>query len=83
MINVTQCGHGGVHPEMYATSHIYAGCGVIPGEHAATEAALTKLMHVLAITDDDERIRELTTNLRGELTPHHVANVRATVLPVR
>ena len=36
-----------------------------------TEAALTKLMHVLALTDDAERIRDLmTTNLRGELTSH-------------
>ena len=36
-----------------------------------TEAALTKLMHVLAQTDDPERIRELmTSSLRGELTPH-------------
>ena len=77
MINVTQCGHGGVHPEMYATSHMLAGCGVIPGRDMTTEAALTKLMHVLAITDDDEHIRELmTANLRGELTPHQVAHVQ-------
>ena len=42
-----------------------------------TEAALTKLMHVLAITDNDEHIRELmTANLRGELTPHQVAHVQ-------
>ena len=71
MVNVTQCGHGGVHPELYATSHMLAGCGVIPGRDMTTEAALTKLMHVLAQTDDPERIRELmTSNLRGELTPH-------------
>lgn len=74
MVNVTQCGHGGVHPELYATSHMLAGCGVIPGRDMTTEAALTKLMHVLAQTDDPERIRELmTSNLRGELTPHRSA----------
>lgn len=77
MINVTQCGHGGVHPELYATSHMLAGCGVIPGRDMTTEAALTKLMHVLALTDDPERIRELmTANLRGELTPHHMAQTQ-------
>ena len=71
VVNVTQCGHGGVHPELYATSHMLAGCGVIPGGDMTTEAALTKLMHVLALTDDAERIRDLmTTNLRGELTSH-------------
>ena len=47
------------------------------------EAALTKLMHVLAQTDDPVRIRELmTANLRGELTPHR-AKPKGTVPPVR
>ena len=43
-----------------------------------TEAALTKLMHVLAQTDDPSDIRDrMTSNLRGELTPHTPARAEA------
>jgi L-asparaginase len=69
MVNVSQCGHGAVHPERYATAHLLRDCGVIPGGDMTTEAALTKLMVCLHRTSDLTEIRQLMmSNLRGELT---------------
>ena len=69
IVNITQCGHGGVKPEMYATSLMLTECGVIPGGDLTNEAAITKLMMLLGKTDDQEEIkRDFTRNIRGELT---------------
>ena len=69
MVNVSQCGHGAVHPERYATAHLLRDCGVIAGGDMTTEAALTKLMSLLGRGLSRDDIREgMLSNLRGERT---------------
>ena len=69
VVNVSQCSHGAVHPERYATAHMLRDCGVIPGGDMTTEAALTKFMHCLGqgLKGDDLR-KAMRSNLRGEIT---------------
>jgi|TARA_B100000768_G_scaffold181581_1_gene205189 L-asparaginase len=69
IVNVTQCGHGAVHPERYATAHLLRDCGVIPGGDMTTEAALTKLMACLGRGFTGEEAHAfMSRNIRGELT---------------
>ena len=69
IVNVTQCGHGAVHPERYATAHLLRDCGVIPGGDMTTEAAITKLMACLGRGFNGEEARNfMARNVRGELT---------------
>jgi L-asparaginase len=69
IVNITQCGHGAVHPERYATAHLLRDCGVVPGGDMTTEAALTKLMVCLGRGYAGEEARSfMLRNVRGELT---------------
>jgi L-asparaginase len=67
--NVSQCIGGQVVLGRYATSRHLLEIGVVSGGNITTEAAITKLMFLLAqnIAHAD-RIRLLATNLRGEMS---------------
>lgn len=69
VLNVTQCNAGKVEQGKYATSAAFQKMGVIGGSDMTTEAAVAKLMHVLANTKKKSEIAKmLKTSLRGELT---------------
>ena len=69
ILNVTQCAGGSVELGRYETSKSLKGLGVISAQDMTFEAALTKLMFVLAQTEEyEKRIELITRNLRGEMT---------------
>lgn len=69
IINVTQCSGGSVAMGQYATSELLKEIGIISGKDITTEAAVTKLMYLLA---QDYKPNEFKTNfetaLRGEMS---------------
>lgn len=68
ILNITQCGSGSVHQGKYETSTYFNKVGVISGVNMTTEAAIAKLMHILANYEDKaERIQKLTTCICGEI----------------
>lgn len=69
VLNVTQCRAGTVQMEKYATGRQLLDAGVLSGADMTVEAALTKMMHVLAHRDMYQDVRAaLQQALRGELT---------------
>jgi L-asparaginase len=69
VLNVSQCFGGSVDMGKYKTSEELRNCGVISGYDTTTEAALTKLMFLLAQhCIPDEIIKALNKPLRGEIT---------------
>lgn len=69
VLNVTQCNAGAVQQGKYATSAAFSKIGVIGGSDITTEAAVAKLMHILASTSNKKEIEKLLiTDLRGEMT---------------
>lgn len=68
ILNITQCSSGQVSHGMYETSSLFDRIGVIPGADMTAEAAVTKMMSVLANSDGGNVSELLRENLRGELT---------------
>lgn len=70
ILNVSQCLGGKVEQGRYETSVALKEMGVVGGEDMTTEAAITKLMFLLARDKDPCLVRDaLAVSLRGELSP--------------
>lgn len=70
VLNVSQCDTGAVMQHKYATGIHLAHTGVMSGKDITFEAAITKMMYLLACEElsDDEKRQCLTQNLRGEVS---------------
>lgn len=69
ILDITQCISGSVKMPLYESTDQLAKLGVINGMDLTTEAALTKMMHLLAKTKSLEEIRkQFKTSLCGEQT---------------
>lgn len=70
VLNVSQCVGGRVVQDRYKTGRQLAEIGVVSGHDMTTEAALTKLMHLLSNNESLEDVKiSLSRSLRGEITP--------------
>jgi L-asparaginase len=68
ILNISQCFVGGVHHGKYDSSKQFLELGVLEGGTMTREAAITKLMHVLPqSTDNDFFKHKLTNELSGEM----------------
>ena len=73
VLNVTQCKAGSVVMGHYEASMELLNIGVVSGGDITTEAALAKLMFVLAnYNSKEDRIRMLNSDMRGEITGKEV-----------
>ncbi len=69
IVNVTQCAAGRVTMGLYRSGSGFRDVGVVGGSDITTEAALTKLMYLMASPCDPHQIRQkFALPLSGELT---------------
>ncbi|WP_415032960.1 asparaginase [Azonexus sp.] len=68
LVNTTQCWHGQVAQETYATGSILKKLGVIPLADITPEAAHAKLNFLLASEEDSNELKKkISLNLAGEM----------------
>jgi L-asparaginase len=68
IVNVTQCSSGAVQQGKYQTSSFFNEVGVVSGKDLTTEAAITKLMHLVGQNiSKEEVIEKLNHSLCGEM----------------
>lgn len=68
VMNVSQCTGGAVNQESYATGKGLKANGVVSGKDITTEAAVVKLMYLLAQNlDFDTLCVQLASDMRGEM----------------
>jgi len=71
--NVTQCQGGSVEMGKYETSRELLNAGLISGYDITTEAAVCKMMHVLGMNENIDKLKKyLNINLSGEISPKHI-----------
>jgi L-asparaginase len=68
ILNISQCVKGKVNMHKYKVGKKLLEAGVIGGSDMTKEAALTKMMWVLANVKKAKRVQSLCTDLRGELS---------------
>lgn len=69
IVNVTQCGAGRVEMGRYDTGYHLKEAGVISGYDSTVEAAVAKLMHLMARYDDPQTVREMMNrSMVGEIS---------------
>ncbi|MBD5317431.1 MAG: asparaginase [Bacteroides sp.] len=69
IVNVSQCVNGAVHPKLYASGRSVEKAGVVSGHDLTTEAALTKLMHLLGLGHGPAVVAaRIGRDLCGEIT---------------
>lgn len=71
--NVTQCQGGTVEMGRYETSRELLNYGVSSGYDTTTEAAVCKMMHLLAKYPDANEIKKyLNSSIKGEISVNHI-----------
>ncbi len=69
IVNLSQCQHGGVSQNDYATGRALTDVGVISGGDMTVEAAITKLMFLFSQNLSVDQVkRQMAKNLVGELS---------------